>query len=73
MNCVIAILCAMLISILLSIVFYFIPGELLGLQLPYAECLVLALSLTTVDTDVTSVDQSKTMSLVTNTFILLLV
>lgn len=73
LNCVTAVLCSIVVSVLMSLIFYFIPGELLDLQLPYTECLILALSLSTVDTDTSSVDQSKTMSLVTNTVILLLV
>lgn len=68
-NCLVAVGCALLVSIVISLIYY-ITGML---DFGYVECLALALSLSTVDTDETNIENSKTMSLATNTVLILLI
>jgi hypothetical protein len=65
-----AVVCALAAAFLLSLM-YWLTGFVD--KMPYFECLVMGLSLATVDTDQTSIDTAKTMSLAVNSVMLLLV
>ncbi len=60
---------ALIVSTVLSFVYYF-TGML---NLSYSECLILALMLSTVDTEQSTSEKSKAMALVTNTVLILLI
>ncbi len=60
---------ALIVSAVLSFVYYF-TGML---NLNYSECLILALMLSTVDTEQSTSEKSKAMALVTNTVLILLI
>ena len=66
MNCIVASTVALFSSLVTSCVFYW--SELLDMS--YIDCLLLSLSLQTVDVDGTASDQSKSMMLATNCFVL---
>jgi hypothetical protein len=65
-NSIIAILTAILVAVPLSLLLFYIPEDIFGLGLPYDECLIVALILSTVNSHDSCVDNSKTMALATN-------
>jgi hypothetical protein len=72
-NVVIAIITSFFVGFSLALFFYFLPTEHFGIEMPFVECLMLGLSLATVDTDRTCVEMSMTMSLFVNLFVLMLI
>lgn len=70
---VIAILTALLVAVLLSLLLYFLPEEYFGTDLPYQETLILALTLSTVNSHDSNCIESKSMATFTNTILILLI
>lgn len=70
-NSVIAILTGLTSGVAISFFFYFMPSSF-NLNLDYIMCLKLGIGMQTVDTDNTITDTSKTMALIVNLFLLMI-
>lgn len=69
-DCVTAISLSLIVALVMSFLYYLSDFVI---DMPYTECLILALSLSTVDTDHNTQPQARTMSLAVNVVILLLI